>query len=82
MYVSNWFGNTVQRFDIADPFHPVLKATVSVPHPNMLRLSRDNERLYVTNFAHAVGQRSRLRPRAEQRLRDLAVRGEQALPAA
>jgi hypothetical protein len=22
--------------------HPVLKATVSVPHPNMLRLSRDN----------------------------------------
>ena len=49
MYVSNWFGNTVQRFDIADPFHPVLKATVSVPHPNMLRLSRDNRRLYVTN---------------------------------
>ena len=43
MYVSNWFGNTVQRFDIADPFHPVLKATVSVPHPNMLRLSRDND---------------------------------------
>ncbi len=49
MYVSNWFGNTVQRFDVADAFHPVLKATVSVPHPNMLRLSRDNERLYVTN---------------------------------
>ena len=49
MYVSNWFGNTVQRFDVSDPFHPVLKATVSVPHPNMLRLSRDNQRLYVTN---------------------------------
>jgi methanethiol oxidase len=49
MYVTNWFGNTVQQFDIADPFHPVLRATVAVPHPNMLRLSPDNERLYVSN---------------------------------
>jgi len=49
LYLTNWFGNTVQRFDIADPFHPVLVATVSVPHPNMLRLSRDNKRLYVSN---------------------------------
>jgi selenium-binding protein 1 len=49
MYLTNWFGNTVQQFDIADPFHPELKATASVPHPNMLRLSRDNNRLYVSN---------------------------------
>jgi selenium-binding protein 1 len=49
LYVSNWFGNTVQQFEIGDPFDPVLKSTVSVPHPNMLRLSRDNRRLYVTN---------------------------------
>jgi selenium-binding protein 1 len=49
MYVTNWFGNTVQQFDIADPFNPVLARTVSVPHPNMLRLSRDNRRLYVSN---------------------------------
>ena len=49
MYVTNWFGNTVQQFDISDPFHPVLKATVPVPHPNMLRLSGDNTRLYVSN---------------------------------
>ena len=47
MYLSNWFGDTVQRFDITDPFHPVHTATASVPHPNMLRLSRDNSRLYV-----------------------------------
>ena len=33
----------------ADPFNPVLTATVAVPHPNMLRLSRDNRRLYVSN---------------------------------
>jgi len=49
MYVANWFGDTVQQFDITDPFHPVLKATVTLPHPNMLRLSPDNGRLYVTN---------------------------------
>jgi selenium-binding protein 1 len=49
LYVSNWFGNTVQQFDITDPFHPVLRGSVSVPHPNMLRLSRDNRRLYVSN---------------------------------
>ncbi len=49
MYVTNWFGDTVQQFDISDPFAPVLNSTVTVPHPNMLRLSRDNERLYVTN---------------------------------
>ena len=49
MYVTNWFGNTVQQFDISDPFEPVLNSTVSLPHPNMLRLSKDNRRLYVTN---------------------------------
>jgi selenium-binding protein 1 len=49
MYVTNWFGDTVQQYDISDPFEPRLNATVSLPHPNMLRLSRDNRRLYVTN---------------------------------
>jgi selenium-binding protein 1 len=49
MYVTNWFGDTVQQYDIADPFNPVLTDTVSVPHPNMLRLSHDNRRLYVSN---------------------------------
>jgi selenium-binding protein 1 len=49
LYVTNWFGNTVQQFDISDPFHPALRATVAVPHANMLRLSKDNARLYVTN---------------------------------
>jgi methanethiol oxidase len=49
MYLTNWFGNSVQQYDIADPFNPVLTATAPVPHPNMLRLSRDNGRLYVSN---------------------------------
>jgi selenium-binding protein 1 len=49
LYLTNWFANTVQQFDITDPFNPALTRTVSVPHPNMLRLSRDNRRLYVSN---------------------------------
>jgi selenium-binding protein 1 len=49
LYVSNWFANTVQQFDISDPFNPTLRSTVAVPHPNMLRLSPDDNRLYVTN---------------------------------
>ena len=39
----------MQQFDISDPFKPVLNATVELPHPNMMRLSRDDRRLYVTN---------------------------------
>jgi selenium-binding protein 1 len=49
MYLTNWFGNSVQQFDISDPFNPVLTATAEVPHPNMLRLSPDGRRLYVSN---------------------------------
>jgi selenium-binding protein 1 len=49
MYVTNWFADTVQQYDISDPFEPKLNSTVTLPHPNMLRLSRDNGRLYVTN---------------------------------
>ena len=49
LFITNWFGNTVQEFDVSDPFHPVLRATVSLPHPNMLRLSPDGRRLYVSN---------------------------------
>ena len=49
MYVTNWFGNTVQQFDITDRFNPVLKATAPIPHPNMIRISTDGKRLYVTN---------------------------------
>ncbi|MFP3939109.1 MAG: selenium-binding protein SBP56-related protein [Thermoanaerobaculia bacterium] len=49
LYVGNWLGDTVQKFDISDPFDPVLVDEVTLPHPNMLRLSPDGERLYVTN---------------------------------
>jgi selenium-binding protein 1 len=49
MYVSNWVGNNVMQFDITDPFDPKLVAQVEVPWSQMMRLSPDNRRLYVTN---------------------------------
>ncbi len=82
MYVTNWFADTVQQYDIADPFNPVLTATVSVPHPNMLRLSRDNRRLYVSNsLLTPWDDDPDFGPAAQRRLRDLAVRRRQAFRA-
>jgi selenium-binding protein 1 len=49
LYVTNWFANTVQEFDISDPYSPVLIDEVWVPHPNMLRVSVDGKRVYVSN---------------------------------
>ena len=70
----------MQQFDIGDPFDPVLESTVSVPHPNMLRLSRDNQRLYVTNSLLTPWDNDPdFGPATQQRLRDLAVRGRTEL---
>ena len=49
LYVSNWFGNNVMQYDITDPFDPLLIDAVDIPSSQMMRLSPDNERLYVTN---------------------------------
>lgn len=49
LYVSNFAGGSVQQFDISDPLHPELVDEVELPHPNMMKLSPDSERLYVTN---------------------------------
>jgi selenium-binding protein 1 len=49
LYLTNWFANTVQAFDITDPYSPVLIDQVEVPHPNMLRVSIDGSRVYVSN---------------------------------
>lgn len=49
LYVSNFGGGSVQQYDIADPLQPKLVDEVEVPHPNMMKLSPDSERLYVTN---------------------------------
>jgi selenium-binding protein 1 len=49
LYVSNWVGSNVMQFDITDPFDPKLVAQVDMPDSQMMRLSPDNRRLYVTN---------------------------------
>jgi methanethiol oxidase len=49
MYVTLWAGGRVQQYDIADPRNPRLIDEVEIPQPNMMRISPDSERLYVTN---------------------------------
>lgn len=49
MYVANWVGNNVSQFNIEDPLNPRLVAKVEIPHAQMMRLSPDHKRLYVTN---------------------------------
>jgi selenium-binding protein 1 len=49
LYITNYFGNSLQKFDISDPFAPLLIDEVYLPHPNMLRVSPDGRRVYVTN---------------------------------
>jgi len=49
MYVTLWAGGLVQQYDIRDPRDPRLIDEVEIPQPNMMRISPDSERLYVTN---------------------------------
>jgi methanethiol oxidase len=49
MYVTLWAGGRVQQYDIRDPRNPRLVDEVQIPQPNMMRISPDSERLYVTN---------------------------------
>jgi selenium-binding protein 1 len=49
LYVANWMGNNVMQYDISDPFNPILTGQVTIPHAQMMRLSPDGKRLYVTN---------------------------------
>lgn len=65
LYVSLWGIGELRRYDVSDPFHPRLAATVKLggifhraKHPNgkvltggpqMVEISRDGRRVYVTN---------------------------------
>lgn len=49
LYVSNFGGGSVQQYDVTDPLRPRLVDEIELPHPNMMKLSPDSERLYVTN---------------------------------
>jgi selenium-binding protein 1 len=49
IYVSNWMGNNVRQYNIEDPLKPILVSEVEIPYAQMLRLSPDKKRLYVSN---------------------------------
>ncbi|RTR02449.1 selenium-binding protein SBP56-related protein [Halomonas nitroreducens] len=49
LFIANWFSDNVQQYDIRDPYAPALVGEAAVPHPCMMRLSPDDQRLYVTN---------------------------------
>jgi selenium-binding protein 1 len=49
LYVSNWMASNVMQYDISDPFNPKLVSQVPIMDSQMMRLSPDNRRLYVTN---------------------------------
>jgi selenium-binding protein 1 len=49
LYVSLWGGGKVQQYDIADPKNPKLVSEVALAQPNMMKLTPDSRRLYVTN---------------------------------
>jgi selenium-binding protein 1 len=71
LYVSCWGTGEVRRYDVADPFNPVLTGSVRLggivrrtPHPGtpgmprnggpqMMDVSRDGRRVYVTNALYA-----------------------------
>lgn len=49
LYVSLWAGGKIQQYDVSDPLSPKLLSEVELPQPNMMKLSPDSRRLYVTN---------------------------------
>jgi selenium-binding protein 1 len=69
LYFSNWLHGDLRQYDISDPANPVLKSSVQLggmfepaTHPDgsrltggpqMLQLSMDGERLYVTNSLYS-----------------------------
>ncbi len=49
LYVSLWGHSKVQQYDVSDPMNPVFLSEVEISQPNMMKLSPDSRRLYVTN---------------------------------
>src|SRR5437660_880411 len=49
LYVSLFGGGAVQQYDVADPMQPKLVSTVTIPQAQMMKLTPDSKRLYVSN---------------------------------
>lgn len=49
LYVSLFAGNAVRQYDVSDPRQPKFVSEVKLDQPNMMKLSPDSRRLYVSN---------------------------------
>ncbi|MFW6078148.1 MAG: selenium-binding protein SBP56-related protein [Gemmatimonadota bacterium] len=49
LYISLFGGDQVRQYDVSDPYGPRLVDTVELPHPNVMKLTPDSRRLYVSN---------------------------------
>jgi selenium-binding protein 1 len=49
LYVSLFGRSEVRQYDVTDPHDPELVDAVELPHANMMKLSPDSRRLYVSN---------------------------------
>ncbi len=49
LFVSLFGGGAVQQYDVADPMQPKLVSSVAIPQAQMMKLTPDNRRLYVSN---------------------------------
>jgi selenium-binding protein 1 len=49
LYVSLWGGGKVVQYDIANPKSPKQVSEIAIPQANMMKLTPDSRRLYVTN---------------------------------
>jgi selenium-binding protein 1 len=59
LYVSCFASNEVQQWDVSDLKHPKLTSTVAPGvQPNMLHLTHDGKRLYITNSLLSTMDRS------------------------
>src|SRR2546422_1187376 len=49
LFVSLFGASAVQQYDISNPAKPTLVSTVPVPQAQMMKLTPDNRRLYISN---------------------------------
>jgi selenium-binding protein 1 len=49
LFVSLFAGGAVQQYDVQDPLHPKLVSSVAIPQAQMMKLTPDSKRLYVSN---------------------------------
>ena len=75
MYVTNWFADTVQQFDITDPFEPKLSCDRLAAAPEHAPAEQGQPKALRHQLAALdLGRRHALRACPERRVRPVAVR--------